>query len=253
MIFFILAAKPDTGVIALAFILAPVFFFAAKYFYRRWKKVQQTYQLMLDTKPCQVSALSEGPCEFQGKIGNVDPPLVSPWSQQECVYYDFIVIEETGKNAYTVFDDKQTQSFTVTDSSGSVEINPGEGNFHVKIDRQAHSGELNDADSEMQTLLKSRYRNLISTEGWFNPRRYYTERTLAVGDPVYVFGEAKREGGKLVISDGVMPLIISEESQQNSERMHYLPDRNVYVLGMVASGFGAIFFFALAAFLILAG
>ena len=248
MIFFILAAKPDTGVIALAFILAPVFFLAAKYFYRRWIKIRQTYQLMLDTKPRQVAALSEGPCEFLGKIDSVDPPLVSPWSQQECVYYDFIVIEGTGEDACTVFDDKQTQSFTVTDSSGSVEINPGEGNFHVKIDRQAHSGELNDASSELQTLLKSRYRNLISTEGWFKPRRYYTERTLAVGDPVYVFGEAKREGGKLVISDGVMPLIVSEESQQNSERMHYLPDRNVYVLGMVASGFGAIFFFAIGLF-----
>ena len=247
------AAKPGAGAIIGVLLLASVFFFAAKYFYRRWKKVQQTYQLMLDTKPCQVSALSEGPCEFQGEIGNVDLPLVSPWSQQECVYYDFIVIEGTGKDACTVFDDKQTQSFTVTDSSGSVEINPGEGNFHVKIDRQAHSGELNDADSGIQTLLKSRYRNLISTEGWFKPRRYYTERTPAVGDPVYVFGEAKREGGKLVISDGVMPLIVSEESQQNSERMHYLPDRNVYVLGMVASGFGAIFFFALAALLILAG
>ena len=199
---------------------------------------------MLDTKPCQVAALSEGPCEFQGKIGNVAPPLVSPWSQQECVYYDFIVIEGTGKDACTVFEDKQTQSFTLTDPSGSVEINPGEGNFHVKIDRQAHSGELNDADSELQTLFKSRYSNLISTGGWFKPRRYYTERTLAVGDPVYVFGEAKREGGKLVISDGVMPLIVSEEGQKNSERMHYLPGRNIYVLGMIASGLLAIVLFA---------
>jgi len=144
----LLCAKPGAGAIALAFLLAPVFSFAAKYSHGRWMKVRQTYQLMLDTKPCQVAALSEGPCEFLGKIDSVDPPLVSPWSQQECVYYDFIVIEETGKDTCTVFDDKQTQSFTVTDSSGSVEINPDEGNFHVKIDRQAHSRELNDADSE---------------------------------------------------------------------------------------------------------
>ena len=248
MVFYILTAKPGAGAIVGALLLASVFFFAAKYFYRRWKKIRQTYQLMLDIKPCQVAALSEGPCEFQGEIGNVDPPLVSPWSQQECVYYDFDVIAGTGKDAFTDFRDKQTQSFTVTDTSGSVEINPSESHFHVKIDRQAHSGELNDASSELQALLKDRYGNPISTQGWFEPRRYYTEKVLAVGDPVYIFGEAKREGGKLVISDGVMPLIVSEEGQQNSERMHYLPDRNLYVLGMVASGFGAILFFAVGLF-----
>ena len=89
----LLAANPDAGVPAVALILASVLSFAAIYFFKRWRKISQTHQLMLDTKPCPITAISEGPCEFLGKIGNVAPPLVSPWSQKACVYYDFNVEE----------------------------------------------------------------------------------------------------------------------------------------------------------------
>ena len=161
-----LAVKPD-AMPELAILIAFAPTYAAIHFYNRWKKVRQTYQLMLNTKPCPDAAISEGPCEFQGKIGNVEPPLVSPWSQQKCVYYDFDVEEwrnsSQGSSYWSnIFEDGQTQSFTVTDTSGSVGINPYEGRFHVKIDRRTHSGSLNNTSPELQTLLKNRYGNPIS-------------------------------------------------------------------------------------------
>jgi len=255
MEFPILAANPDAGVPAVALILASVLSFAAIYFFKRWRKISQTHQLMLDTKPSPITAISEGPCEFLGKIGNVAPPLVSPWSQQACVYYDFDVDEYQSSGdtwGYcSVFNDQQIQRFTVTDTSGSVEINPSKRLLEVKIDHQDHARRLNEASPELQMLLKHRYDNPLS------PKKYrifgyrgdgelrFTEKVLAVGDPVYVFGEAKREGGKLVISDGVMPLIISEEGQQHAEKMYYLPSTIVYVVGMIVASLGAMFFFIL--------
>ena len=150
----------------------------------------------------------------------------------------------------SVFNDQQIQRFTVTDISGSVEINPSKRLLKVKIDHQDHARRLNEASPELQMLLKHRYDNPLSTKNKIFGNRgtgklRFTEKVLAVGDPVYVFGEAKREGGKLVISDGVMPLIISEEGQLHAEKMYYLPSTIVYVVGMIVASLGAMFFFIL--------
>tara|TARA_B100001971_G_C18027506_1_gene450808 strand:- start:32 stop:751 length:720 start_codon:yes stop_codon:yes gene_type:complete len=159
---------------------------------------------MLATEASNVGALTEGPCEIQGRIESIDSPFTSPWTQQQCVYYEFLVEEKRrsgGSNAratwHSIINDVQKQSFKVTDPSGSVEINPRKAEFDLKSVAHERIGLLSgDASSELQTLLKDRD---IETTNRISRELRCSEKVLTTGDTVYVFGEAKRVDEKLVI------------------------------------------------------
>ena len=80
----------------------------------------------------------------------------------------------------------------------------------VEEDRFSRSGLMNDADSDLQQLLESRYNK--KTKGWiFNKTLRYTETALELDEDVYVFGDASKLGSGWVLSDGEMPLIVSDK------------------------------------------
>ena len=223
------------------FLIAVFFFIAAGGCFFMGKKKHRIHQLMLNTETSDVGALTEGPCEVQGQIDSVGSPLISPWTQQQCVYYDFQVEERrsrrSGNTTSTYWTDYitdlQTQPFTVSDQTDSVEINPGEADFRVRTDARERSGFGDDASSELQTLLKNRYG--ASTQGWvFNKTLRYSENVMAVGDTVYVFGEVRRQGDKLFIGSGLMPLIVTEEGAHNTEK-GYSSSATYYLVGAVVS------------------
>ena len=187
------------------------------------RNARRRYRLMLATEASNVGALTEGPCEIQGRIESIDSPFTSPWTQQQCVYYEFLVEELRGSGAratwYSIINDVQKQSFKVTDPSGSVEIDPDEAEFEAEFDLKSVAHEQigllsGDASSELQTLLKDRD---IETTNRISRELRCSEKVLTTGDTVYVFGEAKRVDEKLVICWGDMPLIVTDDGERKVE------------------------------------
>ena len=214
---------------------------AAVVCFQQGKKRHRIHQLMVDTQTSKADELTEGPCEVQGQVDAIGSAFTSPWTQQQCVYYDFQVKEKrtrkSGKTTTTYWakyvTDLKVRPFILKDSSGAVEINPAGADFSVSADAREQSGFGDDAPAELQVLLKDRYN--ASTQGWvFNKTLRYTEKVLAVGDTVYIFGEARWKGDKLVIGSGLMPLIITEHGV-HLEEMVYANSATRYLVGMIIS------------------
>ena len=218
-----------------------VSFIAAVVCFQLGRKRHRIHQLMVNTQTSKTDALTEGPCEVQGEVEAIGSPFISPWTQQQCVYYDFQVKErrtrKSGKTTTTYWAkyvaDLQVRPFTLKDSSGTVEINPAGADFSVSVDARDKSGLGDDAPAQLQMLLRDRYD--ASTQGWvFNKTLRYSENVLAVGDTVYIFGEARWKGDKLVIGGGLMPLIITEHGV-HLEEMVYAKSATRYLVGMIIS------------------
>jgi len=204
-------------------ILGAVFLLIAICCFIALRNARRRYRLMLATEASNVGALTEGPCEIQGRIESIDSPFTSPWTQQQCVYYEFLVEELRGSGSratwYSIINDVQKQSFKVTDPSGSVEIDPDEAEFEAEFDLKSVAHEQigllsGDASSELQTLLKDRD---IETTNRISRELRCSEKVLTTGDTVYVFGEAKRVDEKLVICWGDMPLIVTDDGERKVE------------------------------------
>ena len=203
-------------------ILGAVFLLIAICCFIALRNARRRYRLMLATEASNVGALTEGPCEIQGRIESIDSAFTSPWTQQQCVYCQFVVEEKrkrSGQNGawywHSIINDVQKQSFKVTDPSGSVEIDPDEAKFDLKSVAHEQIGLLSgDASSELQTLLKDRD---IETTNRISRELRCSEKVLTTGDTVYVFGEAKRVDEKLVICWGDMPLIVTDDGERKVE------------------------------------
>ena len=77
------------------------------------------------------------------------------------------------------------------DDTGQAVVDSSKIKLVVEEDRFSRSGFMNDADSDLQQLLESRYNK--KTKGWiFNKTLRYTERALELDEEVYVFGDASR-------------------------------------------------------------
>jgi hypothetical protein len=203
----------DVRVGVFLLILGAVFLLIAICCFIALRNARRRYRLMLATEASNVGALTEGPCEIQGRIESIDSPFTSPWTQQQCVYYEFLVEElrsSGGKSStwYSIINDVQKQS-------GSVEIDPDEAKFDLKSVAHEQIGLLSgDASSELQTLLKDRD---IETTNRISSELRCSEKVLTTGDTVYVFGEAKRVDEKLVICWGDMPLIVTDDGERKVE------------------------------------
>ena len=95
---------------------------------------------------------------------------------------------------------------------------------------------MNDADTDLQQLLETRYNK--KTEGWmFNKTLKYTETALELDEEVYVFGDASKLGGGWVLRDGEMPLIVSDKGGAAIEKSF---STRVVVFGVLALVFAAV-------------
>ena len=183
-------------------------------FYYKWRKAQRVYDLMASTKTSPIGQLKSGPAEVRGRTSTTEQPLISPWCQQPCVFYEFHVEQEHSSKDSTYWrtyiKDEQSLPFVVKDDTGQVVVDSRKIKFEVSEDRFSSSGFMNEASPELQQLLETRYDK--KTKGWiFNKKLRYTEHALELAEEVYVFGNASQLGSGWVLSDGEMPLIISDQ------------------------------------------
>ena len=174
---------------------------------------------MSATETCPIGQLTEGPAEVRGRTATSEEPLTSPWRQQECVHYSFHVQQRrsstnskghTSHRWVTYIKDEKTLPFLVKDDTGQAVVDSSKIKFVINQDKFSRSGLMNDADTDLQQLLETRYSK--KTKGlMFNKTLRYTESALELDEEVYVFGDATRLGGGWVLSDGEMPLIVSDK------------------------------------------
>jgi hypothetical protein len=214
---FILLAESGATVVAYILLIAGPLL--ALLFFYLWRKEKRTRDLMTATETSPIGQLTEGPAEVCGRTATSEEPLISPWRQQPCVHYCFHVQQRrsstnskghTTHRWVTYIKDEKTLPFLVKDETGQTVVDTSKIKFVINQDRFSRSGLMDDADTDLQQLLETRYNK--KTEGWiFNKTLKYTETALELNEEVYVFGDASRLGGGWVLSDGKMPLIVSDK------------------------------------------
>ncbi|MCH2384253.1 MAG: E3 ubiquitin ligase family protein [Pedosphaera sp.] len=239
----ILLADSETNVIAYIMLIAGPLL-AALFFYL-WRKTKRTRDLMSTTETSPIGQLAAGPAEVRGRTATSEEPLISPWRQQQCVHYCFHVQQRrsstnskghTSHHWVTYIKDEKTLPFLVKDETGQAVVDSSKIKFVINQDRFSRSGLMNDADTDLQQLLETRYNK--KTEGWmFNKTLKYTETALELDEEVYVFGDASRLGGGWVLRDGEMPLIVSDKGGAAIEKSF---STRVVVFGVLALVFAAV-------------
>ena len=239
----ILLADSETNVIAYIMLIAGPLL-AALFFYL-WRKTKRTRDLMSTTETSPIGQLAAGPAEVRGRTAPSEEPLISPWRQQQCVHYCFHVQQRrsstnskghTSHHWVTYIKDEKTLPFLVKDETGQAVVDSSKIKFVINQDRFSRSGLMNDADTDLQQLLETRYNK--KTEGWmFNKTLKYTETALELDEEVYVFGDASRLGGGWVLRDGEMPLIVSDKGGAAIEKSF---STRVVVFGVLALVFAAV-------------
>ena len=239
----ILLADSETNVVAYIMLIAGPLL-AALFFYL-WRKTKRTRDLMSTTETSPIGQLAAGPAEVRGRTATSEEPLISPWRQQQCVHYCFHVQQRrsstnskghTSHHWVTYIKDEKTLPFLVKDETGQAVVDSSKIKFVINQDRFSRSGLMNDADTDLQQLLETRYNK--KTEGWmFNKTLKYTETALELDEEVYVFGDASRLGGGWVLRDGEMPLIVSDKGGAAIEKSF---STRVVVFGVLALVFAAV-------------
>ena len=240
---FILLAESGANIVAYILLIAGPLL-AALFFYL-WRKTKRTRDLMSTTETSPIGQLAAGPAEVRGRTATSEEPLISPWRQQQCVHYCFHVQQRrsstnskghTSHHWVTYIKDEKTLPFLVKDETGQAVVDSSKIKFVINQDRFSRSGLMNDADTDLQQLLETRYNK--KTEGWmFNKTLKYTETALELDEEVYVFGDASRLGGGWVLRDGEMPLIVSDKGGAAIEKSF---STRVVVFGVLALVFAAV-------------
>lgn len=203
-------------------------FFGAVALYSGWIGYKRS-RLLADP-PVDVRDLEEGPAKIQGEARPVEEAMVSPLTNEDAVAYQLGVVEERQAGAFTpVATLTQKPAFAVDDGTGRARVDPIRVGLEVEetnvdvdagedppdeiLDWAAAHGLVEDEDAP--SGLEDRVADHVELDlgpgedehvlgSPEHPRRY-TERVVAVGDPVHVFGEASPDG------DGQADVVIEKE------------------------------------------
>ncbi len=136
--------------------------------------------------------------KVSGKALHVQEPLLAPYSQRKCVFYQICIQQRvsTGKSSRwkTLVKEERFQDFFIETSGDFVIVKPQEQpkNYicHLVKDTKQSSGTFNDPTPQFEALLR-RYHINPETIFGFNKRLRYTEGIIEVGERITVAGIAK--------------------------------------------------------------
>lgn len=177
-------------------------------------------KLIVDTKTSQVSRIVPGIVEVKGKVKCAGPPVVSPMTSQNCVYFRFHVEEyrantngKGGGSWRTVINDAKQAACILNDGTGDVRLNLMEAELLLQPDHHAKSGTFNDASPELEAALSAYGR---SSQGFiFNKNMRYTETILHEGDDVYALGTASsHSAGGYQLSKAGSIFVVADKTEE---------------------------------------
>ena len=135
---------------------------------------------------------------MSGKALHVKEPLVAPYSQRKCVFYQIRIQQKVsnGKSSHwrTIVEEEKSQEFFVETSSDFVIVKPTDvpRNYitYLVKDKKQSSGTFNDPTPKFEALLK-RYNIESQTLFGFNKSLRYHEGIIEIGEQITVAGIAK--------------------------------------------------------------
>lgn len=136
--------------------------------------------------------------KVSGKALHVKEPLLAPYSQRKCVFYQIIIQQKvsSGKSSHwkTIVHEEKFQDFFIDTNSDFVIVKPSNHpknyiSYLVK-DKNQSSGTFNDPTPKFTEVL-NRYQ--INHENFFgfNKRLRYEEGIIEIGERITVAGIAK--------------------------------------------------------------
>ncbi|MFH1236333.1 MAG: GIDE domain-containing protein [Parcubacteria group bacterium] len=145
----------------------------------------------------------------------LDPPLLTPFSNQPCVYYEYEVQRYEpkvhGKSVWRrVWQEQSAKRFHIYDGTGDLSVTPVEASIDVP---QVYESLLQAGDVYSQKPAVKKLVNLIA--GY---QARVIERALLIGASVYVFGSVFSNDEKMYMMKGKRPLIISTKPEELVEQ-----------------------------------
>lgn len=181
-----------------------------------YSKYSKRYRLIKNTETSRITTLKKGFYEVIGKVVFLNDKLLSPLSQEPCVYYKFKVEEErsSGKSTswFTVINDEKYVRFGLQDPSGIAYIEMKGAKLIFNKDLQGRTGLFRKASEELKWVM-NRYGK--TTHGWmFEKKLRYAETIIKESEELYILGEVhEMEGYYPVFRKGKLPFIISDKSE----------------------------------------
>ena len=182
-------------IIAVCFSIVGIIIFCIYYFSA--KNVIPRTLAKIPNKPAS-SLKTNKLSKVSGKALHVKEPLIAPYSNRKCVFYQIIIEQKvsTGKSSHwkTLVKEERFQEFFIQTKSDFVIVKPQEHpkNYicHVVKDKDQSSGTFNDPTPQLQSVL-NRYNIDSETFFGFNKRLRYKEGVIEIGEEITVAGIAK--------------------------------------------------------------
>ncbi|WP_299337781.1 hypothetical protein [uncultured Psychroserpens sp.] len=136
--------------------------------------------------------------KVSGKALHVKEPLLAPYSQRKCVFYQIVIQQKVsnGKSSHwkTLVKDERFQDFFIDTNGDFVIVKPTNDprnyiSYLVK-DKKQTSGTFNDPTPQFEAVLR-RYNIRPENFFGFNKRLRYKEGVIEIGEQITVAGIAK--------------------------------------------------------------
>ncbi len=151
-------------------------------------------KLIENVPTSKIRSLAMGLVEVYGTIVPFEKVVLSsPFTNKDCVYYDYKIEEErgSGKNRHwvTIKHETKMQNFFVRDETAQVVVDPRGAKMDVPESFYFGSGMFKDPPVEVKNFLAA---NSLGFEGWFGINRSmrFVEHALFLDQKVFVMGEA---------------------------------------------------------------
>jgi hypothetical protein len=191
------------------------------YFYKK-------KQLIADTPTSKIRSIAMGLIEIFGQVIPIKERLFkSPFTDKECVYYQFTIEEyqSSGKNSHwvTIKKGEQRGLFYLKDDTGMVLIDPTGAKIEARKDFEYQSGLGKDPPEQVIRFLAT---NNLAHEGFFglNKTMRYRETIIAPDEILYTMGTADVNPfvNDTTAQEGVNHTIIKKGTK---EKMFFISDK----------------------------
>jgi len=197
----------------------------------------------------KIRSIAVGLVEIFGQVIPIKEQIFrSPFTDKECVYYQFTIEEyrSSGKNSnwVTIKKGEQKGLFYLKDDTGRVMIKPTGATIEARKDFEYQSGLGKDPSEQVIRFLSA---NNLAHEGFLglNKTMRYRETIISPYDTLYIMGTAgENPFNKEVTANHVDSIMIQKGKY---EKQYYISDKsekqilkNLTLLTYVMWGFGMV-------------
>jgi len=159
-----------------------------------------------DTPTAKIRSAAQGYVELKGTLirAGGQPPLKSPLSHTDCLWWEYKIQENDGRNLYTIEEGRGSVWMCLEDDTGQCFINPG--GAHIRA-HQRKVWDVKIPESHHTPLGKAQKAGTYRC----------TEHLLFPGRELYAIGDFRSINGKHILAatddDDLRPFILSGEGE----------------------------------------